>query len=279
MRPMLFLLLSALLATSIDAADAKLHIENATVQQIEDGPALLSSESYVSGETVYFSCQIGGYQVSPKEKISLLWDISVKDGGGVLLVPSYSGKIGADIFQEDKKWLPKARHSFVIPPHAGGGEYKILFHAKDALSGSEATKELAFRVRGSQVEPSETFVVRNLRFFRSEEDRRALSPAAYRGGDTMFARFEITGYKLGPDNAFDVVYGIEILKESGESMYAQPDAAGEKDATFYPRHWVPGVMNLKIPTDIAKAPYTLVIKATDKLGDQKAETRGTFTVE
>lgn len=279
MRQILFLLLAVFADRNAAAADAKLIIPSASVQMIEDGPSLGPAESYVGGETVYFSCQIGGYQISPKEKISLAWDIAVRDAAGLALVPSYNGKIEADILQEDKKWLPKARHSFMIPPHAGGGEYKIVFHAKDILSGSEATKELVFPVRGSKMEPSETFVVRNLRFFRGEEDRQALREVAYRPGDTMFARFDMVGYKLGPENAFDIDYGIEILKATGESLFAQPSAAGEKDATFYPRRWVPGVMNLPIPKDLPKATYTLVIRANDKIGGQAADTRGTFTVE
>jgi len=266
-------------ASCLLAADAKLSIVKESVQMIEDGPSLGPGESYVAGETVYFSCQIAGFQVSQKEKIALEWDIAVRDAAGLALVPPYAGKVEADILQEDKKWMPKARHNFLIPPHAPAGEYKIIFHAKDTHSGSEITKELTFPVRGPKVEPSETFVVRNLRFFRAEEDRQALRVVAYRPGDTVFARFDIVGYKLGPENAFDVDYGIEILKETGESLFAQPSAAGEKDQTFYPRRWVPGVMNLPIPKDLAKATYVLVIKANDKVGNQAAETRANFTVE
>ena len=273
------LAIAASLAIPIRGADAKLSIHNPSVQSIEDGPALAPGESYVAGETVYFSCQIGGFQVSQKEKIALTWDIAVKDAAGLALVPAYGNKIEADILQEDKKWMPKARHNFLIPPHAPGGEYKITFHAKDTESGAEVTQDLAFTVRGPKVEPSETFIVRNLRFFRGEEDRQALREVAYRPGDTVFARFDIVGYKLGPENAFDVDYGIEIQKESGESLFAQPSAAGEKDQTFYPRRWVPGVMNLPIPKDLAKATYVLVIKANDKIGGTAAETRGNFTVE
>src|SRR5882724_3089360 len=97
------LILCAILATVaalpviVVAADAKLAIVAASVQMIEDGPPLGPSESYVGGETAYFSCQISGFQASPapKEKISLVWDIAVKDSAGLALVPPYSGKIEA----------------------------------------------------------------------------------------------------------------------------------------------------------------------------------------
>src|SRR5215218_9719214 len=75
------------------AADAKLTIHNPSVQSIEDGPSLAPGESYVAGETVYFSCQIAGFQVSQKEKIALVWDIAVRDAAGAALVPAYSSKI------------------------------------------------------------------------------------------------------------------------------------------------------------------------------------------
>ncbi len=261
------------------AADTKLSVSAASVQLTEDGAPLAPGESYVGGETVYFSCLIAGFQISSKEKISLVWDIAVREAAGIALVPAHGGKIEADILKEDKKWMPKARHSFLIPSHAGGGDYKIVFHAKDLLSGSEVTKELTVPIRGPQVEASDTFVVRNLRFFRTEEDRQALRDVAYRQGDTLFARFDMVGFKLGPENALDVDYGIEILKETGESLFAQPSAAGEKDATFYPRRLVAGAMNLPIPKDLPRATYTLVIKATDKISGAAGEARGAFAVE
>ena len=118
---------------------------------------------------------------------------------------------------------------------------------KDEIAQAEVRKSVDFKVRGRDVEPSPTLVVRNLRFYRTEEDKKPLELAAYRPGDAVWIRFDMTGFKFGEKNRFDVGYGIQVLKPNGEATLTQPEAAVEQDKSFYPRKFVPAAFSLNLP--------------------------------
>ena len=88
---------------------------------------------------------------------------------------------------------------------------------------------LDFKVRGDTVEPSDQLIGRNVRFLRSENDTIVLRNPSYEAGDTLWVRFDITGYKFGEKNKFDVEYGLTILRANGETMFTQPIAAKETE--------------------------------------------------
>ena len=148
----------------------------------------------------------------------------------------------------------KVRQQVLLPPLAGSGAYKITLQVTDDLDSAAMTsQEIPFEVRGRDVAPSDTLVVRNFHFYRGEEDREPLAVAAYRPGDTLWARFDITGYKLGAGNAVDVDYGISVLSPSGKALFTQDKAAEEKSSSFYPKAYVPGSMNLNLQSTIRRA--------------------------
>jgi hypothetical protein len=205
--------------------------------------------------------------------------VNVRDSQGVLLDPPYVASVGTSISEEDKDWLPKVRYQFAIPSLMQSGVYKISVKVWDRFGKTEAQTEQLFRVEGHQVAPSDTLVIRNLRFLRSEQDSNPLAIAAYRPGDAIWARFDITGYKFGDGNAFDVEYGITIADSTGAIKYSQPHAAEEKTKSFYPLRYTPGVVNVTVPPDMAKGTYMLMVTAKDNLGNQTAEVKHNFSIE
>ena len=94
----------------------------------------------------------------------------------------------------------------------------------------------------------------------------------------MWARFEITGYKLAAKNRLHVEYGVSVLRPSGEVLYSEPNAASEKDESFYPKRYVLGILSLKLDPDIALGEYTIVVAARDQIGGQQYETRHPFLI-
>ena len=94
----------------------------------------------------------------------------------------------------------------------------------------------------------------------------------------MWARFEITGYKLAEKNRLDVEYGVSVLRPSGEVLYSEPNAASEKDESFYPKRYVQGMLSLKLDPDIALGDYTIVLAVRDQIGGQQYETRHPFLI-
>ncbi len=280
-RAVVFLL--AALACFAAPEEKKLAVVRPLFSQMEDGAPVSSGFQFVPGETIHFSCQIEGYKRSENkdgdDEIMVTYQVEARDSHGVLLQPAQDGKEAATLTSEDKNWMPKIRENIVIPPLADSGEFQVLVKVKDGLSGAAAEGHATFTVKGADVAPSDTLVVRNFRFTRSEEDTKPLQVSAYRPGDAVWARFDMTGYKLGENNQFDIEYGLAVLRADGSLAYAQPQAAGEKQQTFYPQRYQPGVLNLMLAKDQKLGEYTIVLTVRDNLGKQAYETREKFSVE
>ncbi len=242
-------------------------------------------KTFVPGETIYFSCQAEGYRKVDKpddygkQNVALTFQIEVRDKSGALLKPVKEGKVETTVTQEDKNWEPKLRDTIVVPPLADTGEYMVLVKLSDELAKAAVEKTAVFHIKGRDVAPSDTLIVRNFRFLRNEDDAKALQVAAYRPGDAVWARFDMTGYKLGDKNQVDIEYGLTVLREDGSVAYTQPDAANQKIQTFYPQRYQPGELNLNLAKDQPLGKYTIVLAVRDNLGQQMYETRETFSVE
>ena len=280
--PAPFLLTTAVLCLAAPP-EKKLAIVRPLLSQTEDGAPVSSGFEFVPGETIHFSCQIEGYKKmedkSEVEKLLVTYQVEARDSRGILLQPIQEGKEGGTVAAEDKKWMPKIMESIVIPPLAESGEYQILVKVKDEIGQATADSRTSFTVKGRDVTPSDTLVVRNFRFLRAEEDGKALQVAAYRPDDPVWARFEMTGYKLGDANQFDIEYGLRVLLADGSVAYSEPQAATGKERTFYPQRYQPGVLNLNLAKDQKPGEYTIVVTVRDNLGNQTYETREKFSVE
>jgi hypothetical protein len=267
------------------AADKPLVIAHPVFARSEDGPPEASDEDFVPGGTLHFSCRVEGYRKVDrpndygKQNISLKFQIEVRDKSGALLKPIEENKIETIVTQEDKDWKPKLRDTIVVPPLADTGEYTVLVKLSDELAKTTAEQPAIFHIKGRDVAPSDTLVVRNFRFLRSEEDAKPLPVAAYRPGDAVWARFDMTGYKLGEKNQVDIEYGLTVLREDGSVVYAEPQAANQKIETYYPQRYQPGELNLNLAKDQPLEKYTIVLSVRDNLGHQMYETRETFSVE
>jgi hypothetical protein len=274
-----------LFASGCLAADKPLAIVHTVFAQSEDGPPVASDEDFVPGETIHFSCQAEGFRKVDmpkdygKQNISLKFEIRITDKSGALLKPVLEGKIETTVTQEDKDWMPKLRDTIVVPPLADTGEYAVLIKLSDELASANIEKSVIFHIKGRDVAPSDTLIVRNFRFLRKEDDEKPLPVAAYRPGDSVWARFDMTGYKLGDKNQVDIEYGLTVLREDGSVAYAEPTAADQKVQTFYPQRYQPGVLNLNLAKDQPLGKYTIVLAVRDNLGQKMYETRETFSVE
>ncbi len=142
----------------------------------EDGPPEASDEDFVPGETIYFSCQAEGYRKVDKpndygkQNVSLKFQIEVRDKSGALLKPIKEGKVDTTVTQEDKNWKPKLRDTIVVPPLADTGDYNVLVKLSDELAKANIEKTAVFHIKGRDVAPSATLMVRNFRFLRGEDD-------------------------------------------------------------------------------------------------------------
>ncbi len=264
------------------APGKKVAIERLALHQFEDGPVLDPSYEFVPGETAYFSCRVTGYQIVKQEQeqsVKLSWQMRAVDPSGMPIEKDQAGRIEDHLLPQDKSWLPKFISSFIVPTFAPTGTYRITVKIVDEAANVEAAGELVFRVRGHSVESSDTLIARNFQFLRAENDRSAMTSAIYHPGETLWARFDIAGYKFGDGNLFSVDYGLAVLHPNGDQVFAQPVAASESKASFYPQRYVPGALSLTLDPNVPKGSYLLMITVRDKLGDQSWETKQPFQIE
>src|SRR6202140_3077200 len=268
-----FILISVLSAATPPRA---FKIIDAGIHQSEDGPLIEKGTTFVPGEVIFFSCRLDGYQVSTDHKVAIEYQFSAVDPAGVPVVEPASGKIDTELALEDKEWKPKIRQTVLVPPLAEPGIYKMRFSAKDELSGAVVSTEAAFEVRGHAVEPSSTLVVRNFRFYRTENDAEPLKLAAYRPGDAIWARFDITGYRLGAGNQRDVAYILSVSGPGSRVLLAPREPTVDKGSSFYPMKYVPCVISLNLQPNIRAEEYTIAVTALDGIGNQTYELKQTF---
>ncbi len=272
-------LLVLLLAGSLLAATAPLAVVRPTVSDRDGGVAVPSSFVHDPGETMFFSFQVDGFAASSADRVHLSYKLDAFDSHGVRIMEPAAAEIEETLAPEDKNWKPTVRQEIVIPPLADSGNYKIAISVTDLIAKATATKEVPFEVRGRRVDPSDTLVIRNIHFYRGEEDREALSKAGYRPGDAVWARFDIIGYKYGDGNAIDVSYDVSVLSPSGKVLYTQSQAGADRSQSFYPKRYVPAVFSLATKHDTHPGEYTVSITAHDGVGNQTCEARQSFTIE
>src|SRR5438874_1591817 len=176
MRPIALLLL---VAGSASAAPA-LEVVRAIIAQSDGGVMLPPGYDHVPGETLFFSCRVAGYAQTPEEKVHISYSVQAFDPKGAPLVEIYKNELVTDVSPQDKEWMPKIATELQIPPLVATGTYKLLIKVEDRIAMKTAELAVPFNVRGRDVPPSDTLVVRNFHFYRGEEDRQPAEKAAFK---------------------------------------------------------------------------------------------------
>ena len=238
-----------------------------------------AGSEFQPGDIIFFSFQVENYRISPAGKVDLVGHMQAFDPKGVAVAPADEQMIGTSISAEDKDWKPKLRLQLQLPSIAQPGTYKIKYDVTDRQTRQSAASELAFAVGGKGVEPATELTIRNLGFYRTQDEEQPLKVVAYRPGDTVWVRFDAIGYKYGEQNSIDVAYDVAVLAPDGRQLYAQEDAAVERSQAYYPQPWVPGTFNLSLQPTMRAGTYTLLLTARDGVGKQNATAKAEFRVE
>ena len=260
-------------------ATPQLEAVSPIVSQFEDGAALEGGQKFVVGESGFFRFSVVNFKASEAGKVQLSGHCQVFDSRGVPIAPVDDLNIVTALSEEDKNWRPRFHFQFQIPAIAPPGVYKIHFDVTDEQLHQTASGDTTFGVDGVNVPPSDNLVIRHITFYRNADDEVPLSIIAYRPGDAIWIRFDITGYKHGEQNAIDVSYDVAVTDAAGKQLFAQENAATEKSQAFYPQPWVPGSFSLTLQPDTARAVYAVTITAHDAIGRQTASEKAEFRVE
>lgn len=272
------ILLLAFLPVSMLAAPA-LGIVRPVIAQSDGGEALPAGFKHGAGETMFFSCNISGFTKSPEEQISLTYSVQAFDPKGVPVAEIYKGEAKEEVGPEDKNWLPKVETQIVLPDILLPGNYKIVVKAEDLLAKTSADLTVPFDIVGRAVAPSPALLINNFRWYHNEDDERAMTQPIYHAGENMFMRFDMTGFKYGANNKFDVSYVASLVLENGKTIWTQSDPAGEQSESFYPKPYVIGEFGINLQKDFKPGTYTMAIAVKDGVGKQTYQGKFQFIVQ
>lgn len=269
---------------SAKSAESSLQIVAAGVESSEDAPFVSSDFHFLPGDYVYFQFQVSGFTIKTSannevRRISLTYEISPQDSKGVPLTPPVTGLIKEELSAEDKNWTPKRRASFLLPSFVAAGDFHVHLTIKDLLSDTSAERDVPFRIGGVVVAPSTVLGVQDFQFLRKEDDSEPLEVPAYRPGDTIYARFNMTGFHLGAGNEYHLSYGVTVNRPDGKPYLNQPSAAELSDRSFYPVPFVPGEVSVTTSRDTALGSYVLLLTVRDVAVSQIYQLKRAFTVE
>jgi hypothetical protein len=254
-----------------------LKLSNSVPAQFEDGPPL-GALRIVPGEIVYFSFVVENYKRSDVGKVQLTGHVQIFDPRGTPVSPAEEIPLVTTLSEEDTNWKARLRTQIALPPLALPGKYTVKFDATDELGRRSASGESSFQVDAKNVPSSTELVIRDLNFYRAQDDEAPLRTASYRPGDMVWVKFYITGYKYGEMNAIDTSYDVDLLAADGKSVMHQEDAAMEKSMAYYPQPYIPAAFNLTLKSTMAHSLYTLVITARDAMGNQTVTAKADFQV-
>jgi hypothetical protein len=256
-----------------------LQTNSPIVSQFEDGARLDEGQKLIVGESAFFRFSVASFKTSEEGVVKVTGRAQVFDSRGTPIAPADEVAIATSTRQEDKGWSPRIHTQFQIPGIAPPGTYKIHYEATDEQTHQKAVGEATFEVDGRDVPASPVLVIRGIGFYRQAEDEVALGVAAYRPADTVWVRFDATGYKYGEQNSIDVAYDVAVIGPDGKQVFSQENAAVEKSQAAYPQPWVPGSFSLTLTPDTSKGTYTIAITARDAVGKQTATEKAEFKVE
>jgi hypothetical protein len=273
MRLLLFLALASQLFA------APLEIIRPLLSNSDGGAVNPTDFAYRPGDTIFFSCRVRNYQKTPEEKIHLTWSIRTLDPKGVPLVEPVKNEVVEEVAPQDKDWMPRVATEIAIPPLIGSGTYQIVVAVDDLVAKSHSELKASFEVRSRSVKTSDSLTVENLQFFRAEDDTQPLEKAAYRPGDAVWTRFDITGFRYGPANKIDVSYVVSVLDSSGKVLWTQPEPTTAQSESFYPKLWIPASMSVTTQKNTRPGEYGVAIQVKDAIGNQTYETKAAFSIE
>ena len=138
------------------------------------------------GDAVLHPAASSGYTKSTEEKVHLAYSVQAFDPKGVPLTELYKNEMVTEVGPQDKEWMPKIATEIQIPPLVASGAYKIVVKVEDVVAKTSAELTVPFQVRGKTVEPSDTVMVRNFQFYRSEDETEPRRSRSTSAGDGVF---------------------------------------------------------------------------------------------
>jgi hypothetical protein len=238
--------------------------------ELLDGPGgypIAPDSIFYPGETVYLLFNVDGFQRGVYERVTIHWKIESLGPDGLPFASPVEDGVDAELAPQDKDWLPLIRHSAFLPSHAPGGTYQVVLTVTDELAKKTARRQFPIQVEGTTLPPAKELGIRSFTFRRGGEEGPVVEQAVFRPGETVWASFLITGYRVKDDNSFVVESELKLVDAEGAVLFVfEPQAAS--GAPFYPRRWLPARFRLNLDANIPTGNYAVQLLIRDKVGEQ-----------
>lgn len=250
--------------------------------QYEGGPAWTVDQAAASGDILFFRFRAAGLKsiaADDEKKVRFAWTATALDAAHRPFAEPVKGETEVELQPEDKDWTPKPTGSIRLPGFLASGTGKVKITLTDNVANATATGEFEFPIGGLSLLETSSLAIQRVRFLRTEEDGRPLDPPAYVPGDTVWVRFEITGFKASPMREIHVRYGLKVVNATGKQVFERKIAAEERQTYFYIPAYVPGNVALTLDPKAARQNYTLTLIVEDPIAGTAFESEHPFHLQ
>jgi hypothetical protein len=260
------------------AASQELRIVDAVVSETAGGPRVPENRAFEAGQRVHVSFTVSGFKtVADTSNIFLEFRVEPVDRLGVLFDRPFEGRL---ITSTERKETRPIRFDFVVPqaPMPGEGMFRIA--VTDRVADQVARGEAPFQVASALPPPvSGEFEISGFRYFSSEYSDGPMERPKFRGGDTVWGRFYLSGFSTVENNRYRLSYGVTLRDKAGRAIFSEQQAVSETRESFYPRTHVPGLISVRLESAIRPGDYLLEIAATDEIGNRRTTRSFALRVE
>jgi hypothetical protein len=222
---------------------------------------------------------VGGFTKSPEEQIHIKYSVQAFDSKGVAVSEALENDMKEEVGPQDKEWMPKIETQIVLPDTLLSGKYKIVVKAEDLIAKASTEGVVPFDLKSRDVAPSSTPVVRNFRWYHSEDEANPMRQPVYHAGESMFMKYDVTGFKYGPANKVDVSCVASLVLASGKVIWTQPEPATEQSEGFYPKPYFSVEFGISLQKNFQPGTYTMAVAVKDNVGKTTYEGKFNFTVQ
>lgn len=280
LKPILLACFGTLFASQAVAQPA---IRDFVFRQFEGGPAWDVGQTVRAGDNLVFSFSIGGLKTfetdNEEKKIRYEWTAQALDPKGMALAEPLSGKQEAEILPEDKDWIPKVSGMVKLPDFLPGGAFRLSVSVRDAVANTSSKSEFSFPVTGPSISAPDRFAIENVRFVREESSTEPISPIVYRPGDTVWIRFQMSGFQGNTSKEIHIRYGYELKNPAGKVVFSQPEALEERRSYFYLPAYLPALLSFTPDSKVPRGEYAVILTAQDAVSGQQAQSEQRFRIE
>ncbi|MCC6263127.1 MAG: hypothetical protein IT169_06080 [Bryobacterales bacterium] len=265
------------------AATGDLRVAYTSFSRYDGGAPMPQPITFLPGDQVVFRAKVSGFRIAEigyqEFRVKLSYEMSAVDFRGLAIGKLKKGELDEPVHKEDKEWLPTLDYKFLIPAMAEYGSARIHLRIRDEVSQKEAVFEETILINGKRLPVLNSVSVIDFGFYRRQEDRSPLPAGVYRAGDTLWAKFDLAGFRIEDQNHFHAECDVQVRDAEGKVLFEQPGAISRDARPEYPERYLPGTFSLEIRPGTSKGKYSVAVIAHDRLSGQSSESVFPFTID